>query len=312
MIKNGQLLDEVFKLYKSRRDYTESKAYDVREKLLNDSEYSNVYYAIKNLNMDIAKANFDGDLKTANTLEKQRIKLIEQKNQILKSLGVSENDLTPRYNCPICGDSGYLQKGGVCACFYKTLQEVANDILGIQQPILPTFDNYKCNTERDKKLKQKLIDYCEKFPPETLKNLIFTGSTGTGKTFSAGAIASKLIQNNKCVIYLSATKLNDIFRIYHIMDESNKRAIFDLLCESDLLVIDDLGTEPLYKNVSVVYFTSIISERLANARPFIITTNLSLEEIGTRYNDRLLSRLSDKSTAIINFSGSDKRRKKTD
>lgn len=310
MIKNGQLLDEVFNLYRRRRDYAEYKAYELQQKLLANDEYSKVYYQIKNLNMDVAKARFNDQTQTVIQLTEQKQKLIEQQDEIIKKLGIDKKELTPQYNCPVCKDSGYLDKGGVCDCFYKTLQSVAENVLDIRTPKLPSFKNYECSCEREQKLKDKLLDYCNKFPPKAVKNLLFIGSTGTGKTFAAGAIASELINKNKCVIYLSATKLNDVFRLYHVMDDSNKRAIFDLLCESDLLVIDDLGTEPIFKNVSVVYLTSIISERIAASRPFIITTNLSLKEIGTRYNDRLLSRLSDSSTAIINFSGSDKRRKK--
>jgi len=310
MVKNGQLLDEVFKLYKSRRDYAEHKAFELRERLMQNQAYSDLHYQIKNLNLDIAKLNFDGKADEAKALEQKRNELQAKKLKLLSELKIDESELSPVYSCPVCSDSGYLPQGGVCKCFYKTLSAVSQSVLGLETPVLPTFDMLKCANEREKKLKAKLIEYCNKFPPETAKNLIFTGATGTGKTFTAGAIANELSQRDYSVIYLSATKLNDVFRLYHVTDDANKRAIFDLLCDSDLLVIDDLGTEPLFKNVTVVYLTAIISERLASQRPFIITTNLSMEEIGLRYNDRLLSRLSDESSLRISFIGDDKRRKK--
>ena len=66
------------------------------------------------------------------------------------------------------------------------------------------------------------------------------------------------------------------------------------LTDCDLLVIDDLGTEQIYKNVTLEYLLSTISERILAQKHTIITTNLTPEELLDRYGDRLYSRLMDK------------------
>ena len=83
------------------------------------------------------------------------------------------------------------------------------------------------------------------------------------------------------------------------------------MIDADLLVIDDLGTEPLYKNVTIEYLLSLISNRLENNKHFIITTNLSSAELIERYNERLISRLSDKTKNLhIPFKTKDFRTKR--
>lgn len=310
MIKNGEILNEVFRLYSERKRNAEHLAFEINQRVMQDEQYSNLCYAIRNLNLDIAKAEYECQYSLSEHLCAKRDFLRQQRTQALQALGFSEEQLKPIYTCPKCKDTGYVEGGGICECFYHTLAEVSQRILDLKEPILPSFAQFKAQNSKQEKLKAKFMEYCDKFPPEKIKNLIFSGATGTGKTFTAGAIASELKQKNFSVIYLSATKLNEIFRIYHITDDQNKRAIFDLICDCDLLVIDDLGTEPIYKNVTVVYLTAFISERLTNQKPFIITTNLSLEEIKTRYNERLFSRLSEDNTLRVNFDGEDLRLKK--
>ena len=88
----------------------------------------------------------------------------------------------------------------------------------------------------------------------------------------------------------------------------DKAFTFDCLTNCDLLVVDDLGTEPVYNNVTVEYLVALISTRLDIKKPFIITTNLNANELKARYNDRLASRLNDKQTTrFIEFKGVDLR-----
>ena len=73
-----------------------------------------------------------------------------------------------------------------------------------------------------------------------------------------------------------------------------KTNLFTLLTGCDLLIIDDLGTEPIYKNVTEEYFLMILNERLLNKMPYIVTTNLTQAQLFERYGERILSRLNDK------------------
>ena len=64
---------------------------------------------------------------------------------------------------------------------------------------------------------------------------------------------------NYNVIFLTAIKLNEIFLTYHTSSIGDKQAIFSLLTTCDLLVIDDLGTEPILKNVTVESLTATLA-----------------------------------------------------
>ncbi|MBO4726462.1 MAG: hypothetical protein J5598_02575, partial [Clostridia bacterium] len=69
----------------------------------------------------------------------------------------------------------------------------------------------------------------------------------------------------------------------------------------------DLGAEPTIKNSDEMLHT-VINERYSNNLPMLITTNLSKDQVSTRYEDRILGRLYDKNrTAIIIFNGKDLR-----
>lgn len=77
------------------------------------------------------------------------------------------------------------------------------------------------------------------------------------------------------------------------------------LFETDLLIIDDLGAEPEHKN-SAEYIYTAINERYENGKPFIITTNLSTEQIRAVYDERICSRILDiRKTATIKVEGKD-------
>ncbi len=58
-----------------------------------------------------------------------------------------------------------------------------------------------------------------------------------------------------------------------------------------MLVIDDLGTEQTYKNVTQEYLFAVLNERLTNGKKTFISTNLSLENLKDKYDNRIFSRL---------------------
>ena len=59
MIKNGEILNEVFRLYSERKRNAEHLAFEINQRVMQNEEYSNLCYAIRNLNLDIAKAEYE-------------------------------------------------------------------------------------------------------------------------------------------------------------------------------------------------------------------------------------------------------------
>ena len=123
-------------------------------------------------------------------------------------------------------------------------------------------------------------------------NLFFYGTVGTGKSFLSGCIAKELIDQGKSVIYFSSTglfeKLSALSFDYNAKED--KAELYEDLYSCDLLIIDDLGTE-LTNNFSSSQFFSCLNERILRKKSFIISTNLSLQELRDRYSDRIFSRI---------------------
>ena len=78
--------------------------------------------------------------------------------------------------------------------------------------------------------------------------------------------------------------------------------------EAQLLVLDDLGAEPMVENVTIVYLFNLINDRLAARRHTLISTNLNKSELVQAYTERLASRLLDEhTTLLLPFAGRDLR-----
>ena len=76
-------------------------------------------------------------------------------------------------------------------------------------------------------------------------NLLFTGSTGVGKTFLTNCIARELMDDFHSVIYLTASDLFDVFsrNKFDYDNAEDMKDMYRFILDCDLLIIDDLGTE---------------------------------------------------------------------
>ncbi|MBO4823735.1 MAG: ATP-binding protein [Clostridia bacterium] len=179
------------------------------------------------------------------------------------------------------------------------------DYIDSLQPAAPfkSFDR-TVYQKIDPKTTQKIDLYLSKFPNNKFKNLVITGPTGTGKTYCAALIQHELTQKGFKVHLTSTFNLVKRMKDYLFGQDVDVPSDF---FNSDLLIIDDLGAEPTIKNSDELLHT-VINERYSNQKPFIITTNLTKDQVSTRYDDRILGRIYDKTkTAILIFNGKDLR-----
>ena len=81
---------------------------------------------------------------------------------------------------------------------------------------------------------------------------------------------------------------------------------------SEILFIDDLGSENKIKNVTNEYLYLVLNERMLHHKKTVISTNLNLEQIQDVYGERIFSRLMHKKQSLkIKVSGKDLRIKST-
>ena len=81
------------------------------------------------------------------------------------------------------------------------------------------------------------------------------------------------------------------------------------LLRADVLMMDDLGSEPLMENITIHSLFNLLNERRADCLGTIFSTNLSLKELRERYSERITSRLLDaQQCTVFHFVGDDVRR----
>lgn len=124
--------------------------------------------------------------------------------------------------------------------------------------------------------------------------LYIYGGAGTGKTCFATVFARELIQQGLEVWFKNVSDL--LFEVKSTFDKDSKMLNdYDLICswaEKPTLILDDLGSEKISEYVRQSLYV-LINKRYLNDLPTIITSNLTLKELGTRLDDRISSRLSE-------------------
>ena len=121
-----------------------------------------------------------------------------------------------------------------------------------------------------------------------------------GKTFLSNCIAKELLEQGKSVIYFTAFQLFDILSKGVFQKEADAIATHQNIYDCDLLIIDDLGTEVSNSFISSQLFLCV-NERILRQKSMIISTNLSMAQLGERYSKRTVSRISENYTFLQLF-----------
>lgn len=232
-----------------------------------------------------------------------------QQPELLKKHGFPENYLDPCFECPKCRDTGLIGDDSrvPCECMKRHLP--ASPLGGLDKA--PCFGNFDegiipegRQREAAKKLKQYLIEFCDSFPNCKKHNFVLKGETGMGKSFMLGCTATRLAERGFTARLITAYRLHELFREQHL----GGGVYMPALVEADFLAIDDLGTEPIYKNITIEYLFSLLNERSINKKSTAVATNLSPEALMERYGERVTARLFDQSTTrLFSLSGKDLR-----
>lgn len=223
--------------------------------------------------------------------------------------GFPADYLDIHYNCDKCADTGYCDDG-MCECFRKLCGKLeADEINKRSQLELSSFDTFNLSYYIDedytamKRILNFTKNYAENFTCDS-NNIIMYGKTGLGKTHLSLAIANKVLEKGYSVIYDSAANI-----LYEIEKEhfnyNSGSEMTDIVMQTDLLILDDLGTEyakPFY--TSAIY--NIINTRFNRKKPTIISTNLINSALRERYEARIVSRITTQ-YVTLQFCGKDVR-----
>lgn len=311
---DAEIYDKAHDIMRSRREKAQTendrRIREINKKIPEIKAINqNLFNTGRELIMTITNGRDNDITAEIEKIRQNNMEMQSRAKQLLISHGYPSDYLDTHYNCGKCSDTGYINNK-FCDCMKQLCGELmAEKVNRNSRIVLTSFDDFdlKYYSGNDLQTMRKILDfarnYAENFSLYS-DNIMMSGNTGLGKTHLSLAIADRVIRKDFAVIYDSSVNIFSKIereRYNHEMPENTLDAVID----ADLLIIDDLGTEPETKFCNSMMF-NIIDTRINRHRPTIISTNLSISEIAARYSSRTCSRLSTMYTQL-RFSGDDVR-----
>lgn len=237
----------------------------------------------------------------------------------LTAKGYPADYLSPIHACAACGDTGYVYEGSVrrmCDCLRRAyLSALSHHALeGDRAMRFDAFDEARFPdaplpgsdvTQREymRIVRRKCEDYAAGVPGGEIKTLLLHGGSGLGKTFLLHCVENALRDRGVDALYTTAYDLLTRLRnAYFGRSEADGRDFLDAQC----LLIDDLGMEPMWENITVEQLYHLLNARLSRGLYTAVSTNLSRVDLKNRYTERVSSRLLDtRSSLAIPMLGKD-------
>lgn len=133
--------------------------------------------------------------------------------------------------------------------------------------------------------------------------MLFSGPAGTGKTHAMAAITRHRILSGKAADFRRWETLYASLRESY-RTNSSEDSVLRAYFRHPFLSLDDLGAGGFTDHVKRCTF-EVLEERITHRLPTVITTNLTLKDVGRLMDDRIASRLSNFS--VFRFVGRDRR-----
>lgn len=254
-----------------------------------------------------------GDDNTADTLPEEMDRISAAIREKLKEYNYPEYYLAPVYTCGKCKDTGYTGEPvkEICTCVLKAYQEKLRKAIGLRDNGQETFDCFDETVYPDelmegysftqrqlmRTVRRTCEEWADHWPQNTYRDLVLSGRSGLGKTFLLRAMASRLIERGCNVLLVSAYSFLEQVRKGYFSNSGIPEEFYN----ADVLLLDDLGSEPLMQNITIEQLFCLINERQNHGRSTVISTNLNMKELRERYTERIASRLAD--THSCNFIG---------
>lgn len=295
--------DIIMREYSRRQSQVQNELEEHRKKAFQKvPRLLEIDQTVASLSAEKIRTMLQGHHGSLEDLKEEIAVLADERKALLRKNGFSPDYLEPHYYCPLCQDTGYVD-GHKCSCFKKAeiellyTQSNLTEILQKENFEHFSFDYYSDTMKNEatglteRETARRAYDIARGFVRDfdgSFENLFLYGDTGVGKTFLSHCIAHELLESAHCVMYFSAFDLFDLLADSKFSRDKTEGQEF--VFDSDLLIIDDLGTELTNSFVSSQLFLCI-NERIMRRKSTIISTNLKLENFSDTYSERTFSRI---------------------
>lgn len=203
-------------------------------------------------------------------------------------LSTATSRLTPSGtpSCAFCGDTGWrlitIEPRRVTRCECRI---VSSD--GKVRSVLPPL----LFPARLSQFAEPLLGAARRWLEQPSHGLLLTGPAGTGKTWLGAAIVRALIERGRMVTFKGAADFYLDLRSSFTDPDVTEITILNRFADVEFVVLDDIGSGSLsdHERRSTLH---LLDRRMNYLRPTIVTSNLTLEQIAEKLDERIASRLS--------------------
>lgn len=234
--------------------------------------------------------------------------LLREERALLKENNIPPAFLEPVWRCDACQDTGYVTgEDGVkrmCACL--TQRMLAEQFTQGQVSCRERFETFQEDifpTPRQRKATCKARDICkdyaERFPGNNPPGLLILGQAGLGKSFLLNCVAVRVLERGFSVLSLPAYDY-----MQAVLAALRDRQPMPDFHAPDLLILDDLGAEPMLNNITRENLTNLLDARQRQGLATAFSSNFTREQIINEYGERFAFRLlSPRNTLTLELIG---------
>ena len=234
--------------------------------------------------------------------------LLREERDLLKENNIPPAFLEPVWRCDACQDTGYVTgEDGVkrmCACLtQRMLAEQFTQGQVSRRERFETFQEDIFPTPRQRKATCKARDICkdyaERFPGNNPPGLLILGQAGLGKSFLLNCVAVRVLERGFSVLSLPAYDY-----MQAVLAALRDRQPMPDFHAPDLLILDDLGAEPMLNNITRENLTNLLDARQRQGLATAFSSNFTREQIINEYGERFAFRLlSPRNTLTLELIG---------
>lgn len=234
--------------------------------------------------------------------------LLREERALLKENNIPPAFLEPVWRCDACQDTGYVTgEDGVkrmCACLtQRMLAEQFTQGQVSRRERFETFQEDIFPTPRQRKATCKARDICkdyaERFPDNNPPGLLILGQAGLGKSFLLNCVAVRVLERGFSVLSLPAYDY-----MQAVLAALRDRQPMPDFHAPDLLILDDLGAEPMLNNITRENLTNLLDARQRQGLATAFSSNFTREQIINEYGERFAFRLlSPRNTLTLELIG---------